>query len=279
MELFDTHFHCDEQESFAAYLERCKSDLQLASGGYREIPEVLQMLCAGSDFKESLTAQRFATEFPEVYFSCGVHPHAAAEYLKMEPHPDFSIFRNDPKLLAIGEIGLDYFYDLSDRESQLQVLEEFLALALAWDLPAMLHLRDKDNCFAAYDDALARLTPFAGKGGRFVIHCYAGNAEYAEKFLALGGYFGVTGMYTFKAAVNIREAIKVIPSDRLLIETDSPYLAPVPYRGRSNTPGMVALVAAALGADRQLLPEDAAVLFSANGRRFYRINQQESAEK
>ena len=137
----------------------------------------------------------------------------------------------------------------------------------------MLHLRDKDKIFQAYSDALAMLKDFTAAGGRFVIHCYAGNREYAEKFLELGGFFGVTGMYTFKAAVNIREVIAAIPDDRLLIETDSPYLAPVPYRGRSNTPGMVALVARALGCDRGMTPENAAELFTANGKRFYRIGE------
>ena len=115
------------------------------------------------------------------------------------------------------------------------------------------------------------LADFSAAGGRFVIHCYAGNAADAEKFLAMGGFFGVTGMYTFKAANNIREAIAVIPDERLLIETDSPYLAPVPFRGRSNTPGMVALVAQALGAARNMTPEAAAELFTANGKKFYNI--------
>ena len=273
MELFDTHFHFDGEESYENFLARCREDLLLAGKNFRRLPDKLRMLCAGSDFEESKIAMGFADNSPEVYFACGVHPHAAEEYCKLTTKVDFSIFKDHPKLLAIGEIGLDYFYDMSDRESQLTTLQEFLDLALKWDLPAMLHLRDKENIFDAYDDALTMLENFTGKGGRFVIHCYAGNREYAEKFLALGGFFGVTGMYTFKAAHNIREAISIIPTGRLLIETDSPYLAPVPFRGRSNTPGMVALVAQALGADRRMTPEEAAQTFADNAKNFYRINK------
>lgn len=270
MELFDTHFHLPDEETFAGFMEKSHADLLIASKDFRNPVDKLLMLCAGSDHAESVRAKEFAGVCESVYYACGIHPHAATEYLKGEK-PDFSIFKGDKKLLAIGEIGLDYFYDFSDEKSQKLVLEEFLALALEWKLPAMLHLRDKDGCRKVYDDAIDMLSPFVSDGGRFVIHCYAGNAADAEKFLALGGYFGVTGMYTFKAADNIREAISLVPDDRLLIETDSPYLAPVPFRGRSNTPGMVALVAQSLGASRQMTPEKAAEIFTANGRNFYRI--------
>ena len=271
MEIFDTHFHLEAEDEFSTFLQRSYADLRLASENFLTVPDKLLMLCAGGSFAGSLRAMEFAQYAPEVYFSCGVHPHDAGEY--RQKHSDFSCFKDHPKLLAIGEIGLDYFYDFSDRASQLPVLEEFLALALEWDKPAMLHLRDKDNSRQAYDDALALLREFSSFGGRFVIHCYAGNGEDARKFLDMGGFFGVTGMYTFKAAGNIREAISVIPSDRLLIETDSPYLSPVPYRGRNNTPGMVALVAESLGASRQMTPEAAVELFTANGKHFYRIEE------
>ena len=271
MEIFDTHFHFDGEETTAEFLERCQDDLTLATQDFCIKPDKLLMLCAGGSFEGSLRARDFAAAVPGAYFSCGVHPHSAEEYLADKR--DFSIFRGEKKLLAAGEIGLDYFYDFSSRASQLAVLEEFLALALEWDLPAMLHLRDKDGVFGAYDDALAMLANFSAAGGRSVIHCYAGNAAYAEKFLELGCFFGVTGMFTFKAAHNIREAISVVPDERLLIETDSPYLAPVPYRGRSNTPGMVALVAQALGSSRNMTPEKAVELFTANGKKFYRIGE------
>lgn len=269
MELFDTHFHFDSKDDPTEFFQRTYADLALAAENFRAVPDKLLMLCAGSDHGESLQAMKLAESADNVYFAAGIHPHAASEYLQNKQ--DFSSFKDHPKLVSVGEIGLDYFYDFSDVTSQKKVLAEFLDLALAWNKPAMLHLRDKDNRRQAYDDALEMLTGFAADGGRFVIHCYAGTAADAEKFLALGGYFGVTGMYTFKAAANIREAIAAIPPERLLIETDSPYLAPVPFRGRTNTPGMVALVAQALGASLKMTPEEAAEFFTANGKRFYNI--------
>lgn len=274
MEIFDTHFHFGGGESFDAFLERCRADLLLASAEYRVKPDRLRMLCAAGDFSDAVRARAFAEHSPEVFFACGVHPHEARKFLDGGGE-DFSVFRGHGKLLAVGEIGLDYFYDLSDRQAQKEVLEKFLKTALEWELPAMLHLRDRDGASDAYDDALAMLTDFSADGGRFVIHCYAGDGDYAERFLALGGFFGVTGMVTFKAAENIRRALEKVPDDRLLIETDSPYLAPVPYRGRNNTPGMTALVAQALGAVRGMTPEAAAERFSGNGRRFYRVGEWE----
>ncbi|MBR7121440.1 MAG: TatD family hydrolase [Lentisphaeria bacterium] len=273
MKLFDTHFHLDKDCSFEEYLQKCAADLQLAAKDFKSIPEELLMLCAGSDYEDSLRAMAFADFAPEVYFSCGVHPHEAEKHLN--DRKDFTVFTRHPKLLAIGEIGLDYFYEYSSPEVQKKVLAEFLELALQTGLPAMLHLRDKNHCRQVYDDALEIVTPFARSGGRFVIHCYAGSAADAVKFLDLGGWFGVGGMYTFNAAHNIREAISVIPTDRLLIETDSPYLAPVPYRGRNNTPGMVALVAQALGSARQMLPEKAAEVFTGNAMKFYHPGDKE----
>ncbi|MBR2345515.1 MAG: TatD family hydrolase [Lentisphaeria bacterium] len=269
MELFDTHFHFDGETEFEAYMAQIRADLELTAPTFNVPLSKLYMLCAGGSWTGSKRAMEFAGKIENGYFSAGVHPHDAEEY--RQQGGDFSIFRNEKKLLAIGEIGLDYFYDLSDRNIQQDVLQEFLDLALAWNLPAMLHLRDKDNVFDAYSDALNMLEPFSRAGGRFVIHCYAGNEQFAEKFLDLGGYFGVTGLYTFKAADNIRSVIARLPAERLLTETDSPYLAPVPYRGRTNTPGMVGLVAARLGSDLNMTPEAAADFFTANGKRFYGI--------
>ena len=269
MELFDTHFHYDGEVTPAEYLAQINADLELNSGVFTTPVEKLYLLCAGGSVAGSFRAAEFAEAVENACFSAGVHPHDAAEYRR--DGGDIAPLRNHAKLRAIGEIGLDYFYDLSDRQVQREVLAEFLQVALQWDLPAMLHLRDKDGVWDAYEDALALLTDFHADGGRFVIHCYAGNEAYADKFLALDGYFGVTGMYTFKAAQNIRRVISRIPLEKLFIETDSPYLAPVPYRGRTNTPGMVGRVAAALAFDRNMTPEAAAAVFTANGKNFYRI--------
>ena len=256
--IFDTHCHVYDEKYIEGAIEVIKKSIQEGVGLF---------MIPGDNIINSKKAIELASLFPEVYCAIGVHP-SDVESLDIEEVISQlkELYKTSNKIKAIGEIGLDYFYEQSPRVEQRRVFEKFLKLALEWDLPAMLHLRDKDGEFDAYADALAMLTDFRADGGRFVIHCYAGNADFAGKFLELDGFFGVTGMYTFKAAQNIREVISLIPLEKLFIETDAPYLAPVPYRGRVNTPGMVGRVAAALAFDRGMTPEAAAAVFTATSR-------------
>ena len=187
----------------------------------------------------------------------------------MQEQPDFSCFRGHPKLAAVGELGLDYYYDSSPREQQKQVLEYFLTLALDWQLPVVIHIRDQENCDQAYFDAYERLKDFASGGSKMVIHCFSGTPEWAEKFLSLGAYLGVTGMVTFRKGDNIRELARLIPDDRLLLETDSPYLAPVPMRGNPNHPGWLYFVAKAVSECRGVTVSEILELTSGNARSFY----------
>lgn len=263
MELFDSHFHyyleSEEKNSMTMldYYAFCQADN----------PTWL-MAVAGS-YNDSLVAQKFAHAFERSYFSAGVHPHSADEFLINREK--FTIFRDDVKLKAIGELGLDYFYDLSDYSNQKKTFEYFLGIAREWQLPAIIHCRDKDNQFGAYVDCYDILKDFSRDGGKFVLHCYAGNQEYLEKFAELGAYFGITGMVTFNKAVNIRENLKNIPLDKLLIETDSPYLAPVPYRGKENFPRYVAFVAKKIAIELSKSVDEIADLTTNNAKRFFNI--------
>ena len=263
MELFDSHFHyyreSEEKNNMTMqdYYAFCQADN----------PTYL-MSVAGS-YEGSLLAQEFAEKFERAYFAVGVHPHDADDYLAKRE--DFSIFRDAHKLKAVGELGLDYFYDLSDYGNQIKVFGEFLALALEWQLPAIVHCRDKDNRFLAYDDCYRILKDFSSNGGKFVVHCYAGNVEYCEKFLELGAYLGVTGMVTFNKANNIRENLPYIPLDRLLIETDSPYLAPIPFRGKENFPRYVYYVAERIGKELNLTTEEVVKITTVNAKKFFNI--------
>jgi len=271
--LFDTHFHYYGEATPLEMMACCRDDLSL-NGGVLPVPEAevdLMVLAAGGDYLESIRSCEFANIVSGAYFSCGVHPHQADEYLK-NPQ-DFAEFRGERKLVAVGEIGLDYFYEQSPRVEQRRVFEKFLKLALEWDLPAMLHLRDGDGRRDAYSDALSMLGDFVRDGGRFVVHCCTAECGDAEKLLALGAMIGVTGMVTFKGASNVREMLKLVPDERLLAETDSPYLAPVPFRGKNNTPGMVPLVIKRLAEERSMTFEDMAELTTSNGMRFYNIGE------
>jgi len=277
MKLYDTHFHFSGECTPAEYLNRIVCDLERSARkaglADKETPE-MWLTSVGGDYLESLRAREFASVTPRCRFAAGVHPHGAAEYLAARE--DFSVFRADPLLVAVGELGLDYYYELSDREAQRRVFAEFLDLALEWDKPAVVHLRDRDGADDVYCDGLALLEPFAGRGGRFVVHCYAGNREYMDEFIGLGAYVGVTGMATFRAAENIRADLAAIPDDRLLIETDSPYLAPVPFRGGENSPGLLPLVAAEAARVRGSTLEDIAMLTWRNALEFFRIGGGES---
>ncbi len=274
MKIFDTHFHLppESENSFTGFDSAMNEHLLQAAQKLvlTDTPFEVCRLAAGGEFSDSLRAMEYARSRENAFFSCGVHPHQAAEYL--QNREDFSIFRGKKSLVAVGEIGLDYFYEESPVAEQRQVFDEFLALALEWKLPAMLHIRDKEDSFDAGNDALARLTGFAGAGGRFVIHCCTIPEEKIEPFLDLGAMIGVTGMVTFKRAENVRAMLKKVPTERLLLETDSPYLAPVPFRGKENTPGLLPLAAQALAVERDMSLEELCRVTTENAERFYLTN-------
>ena len=226
MDLFDTHFHLPEEGDLSNYL-----DCLGCEHSYR-------MLALGGSLQGSLRALEFARQHDNVWCACGVHPHDAEEFSgDIAP---FEEMLSDSKVRAVGEIGLDYFYDLSPRDVQRKTFEKFLKLAAKHQKPVSVHCRDQENRFDAYNDCFSMLKDFATTNNKIILHCYAGNPEFLEKFLALGSYIGVTGMVTFPKSDNIRENLRNIPHDRLLFETDAPYLAPVPFRGKPNHPALVA---------------------------------------
>jgi len=264
-ELFDTHAHLGD--------DGCPDEAEY----YRRAEEagVPWILLCGSDFESSRRAAEFASHFDRVFFAAGLHP------LDIMKHPgdgellkEFTaerVSRRDSKFVAIGEIGLDYYYERDTREVQLKVFQEFLDLALRLDRSAIVHTRDVDGSTQAYDDAYSLLSAFAGAGGRFVLHSFAGSIADFERFDALGACFGCGGMVTFRKADNIRALALRYPEDRLLLETDSPYLAPVPFRGRENHPEFLPWTAHSLAALRGWSMEKTVTMTTSNAKRFFRI--------
>lgn len=237
--LFETHFHLRPDTDFEVY----KQESLEVGVGY--------LIAVGVDLETTFQAERFAEGSDNCFFSAGAHPHEAESYVN--ELDKFNQFLENKSCRAIGEIGLDYFYENSDRDSQIRMFEKFLDLSLKSGLPAIVHCRDSAESSQAYEDAESLLRPFAAAGGRFVVHCFTGTTKWADAFMNMGAYIGITGIVTFPKADNVREVAAMIPDDRLLLETDSPYLAPVPFRGKINNskylPVVAEHVAIARGAD------------------------------
>ena len=264
-ELFDTHAHLGDDGSpdEAEFYRRAEE---------AGVPWIL--LC-GSDLETSRRAAEFASHFDRVFFAAGLHPLDVVKHpYEEKAFDEFTeecVSRGDSKFVAVGEIGLDYYYERETRDKQLEVFRSFLAAALRLDRPAIVHTRDKDGSTLAYDDACSLLSVFAGAGGRFVLHSFAGSLADLERFAALGAFFGCGGMVTFKKADNIRALALRYPEDRILLETDSPYLAPVPFRGKENHPEYLPWTAHALAALRGWSMQKTVTLTTSNAKRFFRI--------
>jgi TatD DNase family protein len=185
-----------------------------------------------------------------------VHPHDATT-LTDEALDELEALASDPKVVAIGEIGLDYFRDLSPRDVQQKAFRRQLALARRLGAPVVIHMRD------AHDDVFGILED-AGPPERLVFHCFSGGPADAARGLELGGYVSFAGNISYKNAQDLRDACAVVPLDRLLVETDAPYLAPVPHRGKPNEPAFVPVVGAAVAAATGVPVEEIASATSAN---------------
>jgi TatD DNase family protein len=258
--VIDSHCHLAD-EVFAA-------DLAVVVDRAREggVERALVVLAAG-DEKEAAQARRLETLWPEVRVSIGVHPHQAYLFAD-DPVRATAIVRaqlvSTPSACAVGEIGLDYHYDFSPREVQHAVFRAQVRLARELHHPVVIHTREAD------EDTIAILKDEGGGEVTGVFHCFTGNAELARAALGLGFYLSVAGIVTFPKAGELRETLKAVPLDRLLTETDSPFLAPVPYRGRRNEPAHVARVVDALAGLHGLAPGGLAGQTAANFHALFR---------
>lgn len=227
--LIDTHCHLTD-ERLAGETENIIASLE-ADG-------LESVITVGYDEPSSREGAQLAARFADVYCTVGMHPHDASAATQDVYDEFVSLANGNPKVVAIGEIGLDYYYDLSPRETQKKVFAEQLELARFLKLPVCLHVRD------AYEDCRRILADHADKLTYGVLlHCYSGSAEMVPVFGKFDAYFAFGGAITFKNARRNLEALLAVPRDRLLLETDCPYMTPVPYRGQTNFPKYVNLVA------------------------------------
>ena len=250
--LIDVHAHLDD-EQFDVDRNAVLKNIEEAG---------MLVINAGADLESSRFSVELARENPFFYACVGVHPQDAknvpADYLaKLEQ------MAREAKVVAIGEIGLDYHYEFSDQKVQKKVFKEQIALAQNLDFPIVVHDRD------AHQDTLDIIKASGIHGG--IMHCYSGSFELAEEYLKLGFYFSFGGVITFKNAKKAKEVVTLLPLDRILLETDCPYMAPEPFRGKRNDPTKVAVIAQALGELRGISTEEVETATTNNARRLFGI--------
>lgn len=247
--LVDSHCHLDFPD-FAEEREAIVARAKAAG--------VRRMVTISTRVRKFDQIIEIAESFDEVFCSVGTHPHNAAEELDVAAE-ELVRLASHPKVVAIGEAGLDYHYDYAPREAQVQGFRTHIAAARETGLPLVIHARSADG------DVAAILEDETGKGAfPFILHCFSSGRRLAEVGVALGGYISFSGILTFKNSAELREIAAGVPHDRLLVETDAPYLAPVPHRGKRNEPAFVAHTAAVLADTIGVGNDDIAALTTDN---------------
>ena len=251
--LIDSHCHL-EDERFTGEVEAVLARMREAGVG--------RCILAGSDRPSCERIEAIVAAHPNVYGVVGVHPHEAVTFA-----PDtltrLAQWLTQPRIVGVGEIGLDYYYDHSPRDVQRTVFAAQLDFAYEQGVPAVFHVRD------AHGDVTDLFRVHRGRLPAGVLHCYTGSVESAREYLSMGFYISFSGSVTFRNASHLQEVARYVPADRLLVETDSPYLAPVPVRGRRNEPAYVRHVAEMVANLRDVPLETLIAQTTANVERLY----------
>jgi len=261
MRLIDSHAH--------PQLEQYNDDREATI--QRALDADIGMVVIGTTVADSLAGVRLAEKYPDqpIYAAVGIHP---TDSDLAEVHPvQLQALLVSEKIVAIGETGLDYFHvtEPEDQDLQADMFEQHILLAQERNLPLIVHCRDKDGVYEAYEHIATLLRRHQMKN--FVMHCFSGRQEEANIFLELGGMISISGIVTFPKSEQMQEVVKNIPLDRLLIETDAPFLAPMPYRGKRNEPLYVEEVAKKIAELRGVSVEEIAKVTTENARRFFKL--------
>jgi TatD DNase family protein len=262
MTLIDSHCHLETKD--------------FSKGGRDEREEVIaraqaagveRLICvgSGSSLDEVRNALHLAEQHPFIWAAIGIHPHDVARLPEGALAEIEAQAQSHPRVVAVGETGLDYYYDHSPRAEQQALFRAFIGIARRTQKPLSLHIRD------AHEDAFRILSEEGASEIGAVVHCFTGTPEEAKRYLGLGLYISFSGVVTFKSAGPIRQVAAAMPLDRLLVETDCPYLAPVPMRGRRNEPAYVVHTARLIAELRGISPAELAQAASANTERLFRL--------
>jgi TatD DNase family protein len=254
--LIDTHVHLDDAK-YDADREELRARALKAG--------VAQMISIGTTLEDSAWAADYAGKTEGVHATVGLHPEMAKERWKAGEMPDYEALARKPKVVAIGEVGLDYHSPGYDKELQAEVFKEMIRLAGKLGKPLVIHQRD------AAEDTLRLLAETGGGAEGGVFHCFAGDLACAQGAMKLGFDLAVGGILTFPSAKALRDVIKEVPLERLVLETDGPWLAPQPMRGKRNEPAFMTAVAAALAELKGVSIADVERITTENAKRIFRI--------
>ena len=261
MRLIDTHCHPQMADYDGERSEMIRRSLNAGVG----------LIAIGTNLADSLAGIRLAEEYPNdpVYAAVGIHP---TDEDSGDTHvTDLALLADHPKVVAIGETGLDYFHLKVDDnpQEQIDLFEQQIILAQQTTLPLSIHCRDHAGVFTAYDDVLKLLIKL--QVTKFVMHCFSADWSYAEKFLELGGMISITGIVTFPKSEALQEVVKNMPLERMMLETDAPFLAPEPHRGKRNEPLFVTEVAKKVAELRGVSVKAIATATTANAISFFQL--------
>jgi len=257
LKFIDTHAHL-------GMLEHSPMNEILARA---ETHGITKMITVATHEESWSVNENFAAQSPHIYFTLGLHPHDAEKVPNCESkmRAFYEASKNKNKCVAVGETGLDFFYNFAAKEPQIEQFETQVKLAHEWDLPLVIHCRE---AFSTLFNSLKKVgvPPRAG-----VMHCFTGTQEEALESINLGFAISFSGIVTFKNAEDLRTTAKVVPEDRLLLETDCPFLAPVPHRGKKNEPSFLPHTAAVIAASRGASVEQIANITTQNAIRIFRL--------
>ncbi len=256
MEIIDTHAHYDDR--------RFDSNRDEVIAGVLDTGYIKNIVNAGCDIASSKRSLELAHKYKEFYATCGIHPHDTGKITDRERTLfELEGLLRDPKAVALGEIGLDYHYDFSDRETQKKWFEYQMQLANRLGIPVVIHDRE------AHGDCMEMVRKYPDVVGEF--HSFSGSAEMAKELVKRGWYISFSGVITFKNASKILEAVAAVPLDRIMIETDAPYLAPVPMRGKDNNSAYMKYTAQKGAEVFGITTEEFCRITTENAKRFFKL--------
>ena len=251
--IFNTHSHLNDKtdEEIKELLLQCQEY------------GVSKIAAIGYNYNSSKSALELAKKHDNIYAICGLQPEEVTSYTG--DFGDFIELFNDDRCIAIGEIGLDYYYGKENKEAQLLAFEKQLQIACNYKKPIAIHCRD------SHEDMFNLLNKYKDKLDGIIMHCYTGSVEMMERYLSIGAYVSISGVVTFKNAKTIKEVVVACPVDRLLVETDDPYLTPVPFRGKENKPAYVSYVVNEIASLKNLSFKEVADATYKNAKKVFHL--------